>query len=411
MYFNKICKRHRYIVSLIYLIILIVSFERVSAQEQYILNEGEIPGYQIINLWKIEEYNFISQLWENTENGHQIQIRYIEYENEEVVISGLPSSIGYSAEPMYFGSHTGEIIGNVSYAEEYKPSGTRTLYFQKWNVAIRVFGGILDPTDMSKLGYKIINKIDENIAPEYLTKDQELKMNQITEQEYNQFTEKGIEILSTNNYTEYKTEDTKWGLASDSIVMGTRKQWSTGKSFFAIDIVKLSNKEDAELAGTKRDSTTLSPFCWLNSRESVEQAVTKSAERDNDSKRFVSVTGVIDNYAIHFYYQHQDSVDVDFFKSVLFTFGDYNSAITFNRVKDINVYPNPAKDFIVIETYSEQPEVYILKIFDIKGQQKLVRDITLSGRLQLDISELNKGTYLLTMQNSKTQISRLILVE
>ncbi|MBN2636073.1 MAG: T9SS type A sorting domain-containing protein [Prolixibacteraceae bacterium] len=386
---------------LICIIVLMVSLENVNAQEKYVLNEGEIPGYKIILQRKIDIYNYIAQTWENTDNGEQITIRYFEHENEEVAIAGLPFSIGSVAVYYNFGSYSGEIAGNVSWG--YRGNESFGLFFQKWNVVIFLFSsGTLTPTDMLNLGNKIMDKINEHIPPEYLVKDQELKMGQIPEPEYNQLTERGIEILSANNYTENKTEDTKWGLASDSIVMGMRKQWSTDKSFFAIDIVKLSNKEDAELAGTKRDSMTWSPFCRLNNRESVEQAVAKAVERGVKTKEFVSVTGVTGNYAIHFYYHHTDSVDIDFFKSVLFTFDD-NSGTILNKLNDINVYPNPAKETFTIEP--QNPETAFGKLYNLNGV--LIKNLTVQqGINSYNISDLKSGVYFIQVQQKEGEIVR-----
>jgi len=65
----------------------------------------------------------------------------------------------------------------------------------------------------------------------------------------------------------------------------------------------------------------------------------------------------------------------------------------------ISIYPNPAEDFITIQTseVSETSEVYKVQIFDVLGIEVIstpsLRDTPQEGNLRIDVSHLPSGIY------------------
>jgi Domain of unknown function (DUF4465)/Secretion system C-terminal sorting domain len=71
----------------------------------------------------------------------------------------------------------------------------------------------------------------------------------------------------------------------------------------------------------------------------------------------------------------------------------------------LNVYPNPAKDFIVIDGLNNQAEILI---FDLSGREMLKQNV-LNGE-KISVSTLSKGIYFLQINNeSKVQTKKLII--
>ncbi len=75
---------------------------------------------------------------------------------------------------------------------------------------------------------------------------------------------------------------------------------------------------------------------------------------------------------------------------------------------NINVYPNPAKDFL--QVYTNSAEQYQLDIYDISGR-RMQQQIGLSGpQQQLNISDLSAGSYVLQMRSEHQVLSRHFIV-
>ena len=72
----------------------------------------------------------------------------------------------------------------------------------------------------------------------------------------------------------------------------------------------------------------------------------------------------------------------------------------------IQVYPNPANDFLIIEPSDHE---YIIEFRTLEG--KLVNRLEVSHRERVDLRSLSRGTYLLLLkdQNSIKASSRLIV--
>ncbi len=93
--------------------------------------------------------------------------------------------------------------------------------------------------------------------------------------------------------------------------------------------------------------------------------------------------------------------------SKTFTFTiDVDNAATDFAAANFNVYPNPAKTQVSIEAASEISEVVI---YNVAGKV-LASYVGAGTQMQLNVSELNKGIYILSVQSSATtHVTRLVI--
>lgn len=83
---------------------------------------------------------------------------------------------------------------------------------------------------------------------------------------------------------------------------------------------------------------------------------------------------------------------------------DYTTGIVETSLPDINIYPNPSKDWIKIDGISEVSDV---QIFDITGKLVLQQEYQIDDRI--DISNLTVGMYILNIRNSEGVSSKKII--
>jgi len=101
-----------------------------------------------------------------------------------------------------------------------------------------------------------------------------------------------------------------------------------------------------------------------------------------------------------------------YYKKGLTTWGtplDITDVTTIENYDDIKVYPNPASDFVTIESTTGKTEKFVLQIMDMQGRQVLMNNIELNSIYKLDIKGLKEGAYLLKLQNGEKQISKMII--
>lgn len=94
-------------------------------------------------------------------------------------------------------------------------------------------------------------------------------------------------------------------------------------------------------------------------------------------------------------------------------FGSFNKNKDFNRINDISVHPNPTGKSAVlnISFFGNSTEVYDIKLFDLNG--RLLLDTTRepdSRDLQLDISDLTKGVYIIRAMSLKDQFVKKVII-
>lgn len=83
-----------------------------------------------------------------------------------------------------------------------------------------------------------------------------------------------------------------------------------------------------------------------------------------------------------------------------------------NQLSGLSIYPNPSKDLITIKSPTLLNEV-TTKIIDLRGriiQERKMINLN-SNQIQLDISMLSEGSYLLQIENPESRISKRIMKE
>jgi hypothetical protein len=83
---------------------------------------------------------------------------------------------------------------------------------------------------------------------------------------------------------------------------------------------------------------------------------------------------------------------------------DYTTGVIETSLPDINIYPNPSKDWMKIDGISE---VSVVKIFDITGKLVLSQEYQVDDRI--DISCLTPGMYILNIKNSEGEFNQKII--
>lgn len=86
------------------------------------------------------------------------------------------------------------------------------------------------------------------------------------------------------------------------------------------------------------------------------------------------------------------------------------TGVDYDKNQNINVYPNPAKNFIALNTESINNEFTKLEIISIDGKLMKVLDYY-SPNESIDISDLHVGMYILKISTKKEVISKKIIVE
>ncbi len=76
------------------------------------------------------------------------------------------------------------------------------------------------------------------------------------------------------------------------------------------------------------------------------------------------------------------------------------------RIKEVSIYPNPVTSSINIDLPSENKQV-VIRISDVLGKIYDERQVqTTNGRMNLDITGMNKGLYLISIFNEATTIKK-----
>jgi len=386
------------------------------AQERFLLNAADMPGYQLISTetlpWRISadslKLDVVQQRWSNQKD--ECYIAYGEFDSEADAYKGTGYESQSFAGPFIFGSPTGEIIGNSSWVslDQY------VVFFQKGNIGIKIIRPVEFNTEDSfnilNLSNKLLTKINDNISIEIANKDKELLKSRISIEYYNLLTKASFDLLTSKGYNEFKVDNSKWILNKDSLVMGQRKQWSISNSISSIDVTRFSNEMDAQNATENKVGMTGNTYCLLDDTASVSAAINDYFKFINRHSKYVSIVGRIGNYAIQFYYFNENGVDINFFKRVVLAINSEGTGVADLENTGIKVYPNPATNFITIENANGKSERTIVKLMNLDGVLVSQKNIQFSGSYRLDLSDVKQGAYLLKMQMGNQQITKLIIV-
>jgi hypothetical protein len=74
------------------------------------------------------------------------------------------------------------------------------------------------------------------------------------------------------------------------------------------------------------------------------------------------------------------------------------------KQEQLNIFPNPANNYIFIENLAKNEAKYLLTLKNIQGQDIYIEQINFLNKFELDVSALAEGIYYLILQNENEQI-------
>ncbi|MDD5570663.1 MAG: YCF48-related protein [Bacteroidales bacterium] len=88
-----------------------------------------------------------------------------------------------------------------------------------------------------------------------------------------------------------------------------------------------------------------------------------------------------------------------------------DKVIKHNSIKSNNlvIFPNPATNIVILQKNDYTKQTYTLSIRNIQGQEVLSKKIMFANTYKLDLTNLTKGMYFLTLQNDKeSHVSKVV---
>ena len=89
--------------------------------------------------------------------------------------------------------------------------------------------------------------------------------------------------------------------------------------------------------------------------------------------------------------------------SQLYNFDPSTASLTEENVNEFNIYPNPVKETLFLD--AGNIEVNEIQILDITGKKIMVKNMSLTNT-SLDVSDLKKGIYFITLFDGKNRIQK-----
>lgn len=323
---NKNLKKLVTSISTLMYILLISS---LSAQENYLLTNGEIDGYNIVNQskthWAINEQNQIiygiRQQWITANADQKIVIDYYEFENSYRALTGT----SYSAldNPIIFlwGSLNGHIFADGAWRQA---SGT-ALYFVRGNVGIAIAKIIGNSTNdniiLDSISSKLLTKIESNLSHNVISNEFVAKQKQITNLEFQIIVNPVFTLSEMEDFSAHSIYDSKWAIDTTNLVIGIRKEWKDDSgSVIGIDICQFDSGslalDASEIHGKFADSKVF----HLDDIDSLRSIITEWQQLSEPSfhrKNQFSVVGYKDNIGVHFYQYEPSGIDTNLIYSVV----------------------------------------------------------------------------------------------
>ncbi|MBN2729717.1 MAG: T9SS type A sorting domain-containing protein [Bacteroidales bacterium] len=116
------------------------------------------------------------------------------------------------------------------------------------------------------------------------------------------------------------------------------------------------------------------------------------------------------DYTVHYYEYAQIAVGQSWGIYSLYTFDIITSSIDEPEV-DLDIYPNPASDILTINSASLIGEDISAKVYNAAGQTMLQSQIQYTGSMQLDVSTLDAGVYMVQIESENNVLNRKFIIE
>ena len=85
------------------------------------------------------------------------------------------------------------------------------------------------------------------------------------------------------------------------------------------------------------------------------------------------------------------------------------SAFTNTDDMSVRIFPNPVNNKLFAQTKTSAVFITLVKIYDAKGSLVFIKLYNNSNTLEIDVSELAKGTYLVQLETTTNTVSKKII--
>jgi len=301
----------------------------------FILEESDIPGYELINqgdswFWQVGDtlkHDAMRQNWKakdpDLSKTHEINITMYVFDTVSEGIYGTNSALRLSAGEIPWGSFDGSIIGEHSWFHSTQVGTSQ--YFVRGNIGVIVsqFPRELSNFLLLTIVEKINNKIEKNLHPDILSAEQESKKKQITLSKYRQITDPVLSLGDTKEFSFLKQWDSKWVIDENSFAAGIRTEWkSENGSIIGIDICEFETKDAAQSAIEQQALYTSGKIFDMEDMTTFDAHISRWREMITSNK-YYSAIGVYNNIAVHIYqYDPEKKPDTNIINNVAYKLVD-----------------------------------------------------------------------------------------
>jgi hypothetical protein len=143
-----------------------------------------------------------------------------------------------------------------------------------------------------------------------------------------------------------------------------------------------------------------------------EQAVIEPHKNNVDSVIAISTSSLDINESYSFEFYAVNTLDIRGFSAFMDNVILMPTGIEESNISELsfNIYPNPAKEYLIIESLSNINQDYSLKILNLNGQVLLSRYI-INQNQTINLTGYAKGVYLLLIQTKTNTIRKQIIVD
>jgi len=117
------------------------------------------------------------------------------------------------------------------------------------------------------------------------------------------------------------------------------------------------------------------------------------------------------DYTVHYYEYAQIASGQPWGIYSVYTFIVNGASAIEEPEVDLNIYPNPAADYLTVQSNDLVGEEITVSLFNAMGQRVLLQQNKMEDNLQLDVSDLDAGLYMLQIYYADGVLNRQIVVE
>ncbi len=285
-------------------------------------NESDIPGYmlkrQYRGNWVVGKGDqlreTIRQTWSHIEDEKEVRIEVCVFDSEIQAKNGVNYERTHIQEHLWWGSFTGNIIGEKSWIGTIAPgwnSVKGVILFVQNNVGVKINGGQMKKEDLSFL-YNIAERILQRILAASSSRiPEDLKAKQISAQEYETQIQKVTQTV-LKDFTYLGEKDSKWIIDEQHFLLGRYREWADNGKVIGIDICIFDSLDVARRAAKIRSQEADAPILEAPISE-VSSPLWNSRMRTVTNASAIIVKG---KKVIHLYQFNQEGINRHLFKEL-----------------------------------------------------------------------------------------------